>query len=79
MQVGGVGMAGGPVQEEKGRPGEPVQNISDVGGGGGVLASLPGQERVTLESLHLHYTQETISPSTIFWITRCTFYFFSIE
>ncbi len=30
-----VGMAGGPVQEEKGRPGGPVQNISDVGGGGG--------------------------------------------
>ncbi len=29
-----VGMAGGPVQEEKGRPGGPVQNISDVGGGG---------------------------------------------
>jgi len=26
-------MAGGPVQEEKGRPGGPVQNISDVGGG----------------------------------------------
>ena len=28
-------MAGGPVQEEKARPGGPVQNISDVGGGGG--------------------------------------------
>ena len=28
-----VGMAGGPVQEEKGRPGGLVQNISDVGGG----------------------------------------------
>ncbi len=32
---------GWPVQEEKGRPGGPVQNISDVGGGG---ASLPAQE-----------------------------------
>ena len=30
------GMAGGPVQEDTGRPGGPVQNISDVGGGGGV-------------------------------------------
>ena len=28
------GMAGGPVQEDTGRPGGPVQNISDVGGGG---------------------------------------------
>ena len=28
------GMAGGPVQEDTGRPGGPVQNIS-VGGGGG--------------------------------------------
>ena len=37
------GMAGGPVQEEKGRPGGPVQNIS-VGGGGGALAALPPQE-----------------------------------
>ncbi len=33
------GMAGGPVQEEEGRPGGPVQNISDVGG-----ASLAAQE-----------------------------------
>ncbi len=43
-------MAGGPVQEEKAGPGGPVQNIFDVGGGGGgrvgggILASLPGQE-----------------------------------
>ncbi len=29
---GSVGMAGGPVQEEEGGPGGPVQNISDVGG-----------------------------------------------
>ncbi len=28
------GQAGGPVQEEKARPGGPVQNISDVGVGG---------------------------------------------
>jgi hypothetical protein len=28
-------MAGGPVQEEKARPGGPVQNIFYVGGGGG--------------------------------------------
>ncbi len=36
----GGGMAGGPVQEEEGRPGGPVQNIYDVGGG----ASLAAQE-----------------------------------
>ncbi len=29
-----VGMAGEPVQEEKGRPGGPIQNISDVRRGG---------------------------------------------
>ncbi len=29
-----MGQAGGPVQEEKARPGGPVQNISDVRGGG---------------------------------------------
>ncbi len=29
------GMAGGLVQEDTGRPGGPVQNISVVGGGGG--------------------------------------------
>ena len=35
------GIAGGPVQEDTGRPGGPVQNISVVGGeGGGALAAL---------------------------------------
>ncbi len=35
------GMAGGPVQEDTGRSGGPVQNISVVvGGGGGALATL---------------------------------------
>jgi hypothetical protein len=35
-----VGMAGGPVQEEKGVQGGSVQNISDVGGGGRGLCTL---------------------------------------
>jgi hypothetical protein len=34
FECGGGGQAGGPVQEEKARPGGPVQNIYDVGGGG---------------------------------------------
>jgi hypothetical protein len=34
-------MAGGPVQEDTGRPGGPVHNFSVVGGGrGGALAAL---------------------------------------
>ncbi len=32
----GWGWLAGPVQEEKSRPGRPVQNIFDVGGGGGL-------------------------------------------
>ena len=44
-------MAGGPVQEEKARPGGPVQNISDVGGGEGQLSSLSAQE-LTHSSLY---------------------------
>ena len=55
-------MAGGPVQEEKARPGGPVQNISDVGGRGGLSAS-SGTD--TLESVQHHYAQETISLSNI--------------
>ncbi len=34
------GMAGGPVQEDTGSPGGPVQNISVGGGGGGAMAAL---------------------------------------
>ncbi len=50
-------MAGRPVQEEKGRPGGPVQNISDVGGGGGGHTGLSawsgkGQIGVSTPSLH---------------------------
>ena len=70
-----VGMAGGPVQEEKGGPGGPVQNISDVGGGGGTERTGTN----TLEFLQLHYAQETTSPSTILCFTRCIFYFVSGE
>ncbi len=33
FEWGGGGQAGGPVKEEKARPGGQVQNISDVGGG----------------------------------------------
>jgi hypothetical protein len=74
-----VGMAGGPVQEEKGRPGGPVQNISDVGGrgGGSVLSACSGRD--LLESLKHHYAQETISLSTILCFTRRRFYFFGVE
>jgi hypothetical protein len=72
-------MAGGPVQEEKARPGEPVQNISDVGGGGGpaVLSVSSGTD--TFESVQHHYAQEMISLSTILCVTRRTFYFFGFE
>ena len=51
---GGGGMAGGLVQEEKGRPGGPVQNISDVGGrgGGSVLSACSGRD--LLESVKHH-------------------------
>jgi hypothetical protein len=31
------------------------------------------------DTLHLHYTPETTSLSTILSITRCTFYFVSVE
>jgi hypothetical protein len=51
-----VGMVCGPVQEEKGRPGGPVQNISDVGGG----ASLPAQE-LTHCSLYNIITHKRLS------------------
>jgi hypothetical protein len=47
----GGGQAGGPVQEEKARPGGPVQNISDVGGGEVQLSSLSAQE-LTHSSLY---------------------------
>ncbi len=40
MNGGGGGQAGGPVQEEKARPGGPVQNIFDVGVGRGEGAYL---------------------------------------
>jgi hypothetical protein len=39
------GMAGGPVQEDMGRPGGPVQNISVVGGGGGWRTGRSGTYR----------------------------------
>ena len=55
------GMAGGPVQEDTGRPGGPVQNISDVGGG----ASLPAQE-LTHWSLYNIITHKRLSPCHIF-------------
>ncbi len=41
-------MDGGPVQEEEGRPGGQVQNISDVRGGGTGLSACSGKD--TLES-----------------------------
>jgi hypothetical protein len=50
-----VGKAGGPVQEEKGRPGGRVQNISDVGG-----ASLPAQN-LTHWSLYNIITHKRLS------------------
>ncbi len=47
-----MGMAGGPVQEEKGGPGGPVQNISDAGCGvGGGEVSLVRKGHIT-PSLH---------------------------
>jgi hypothetical protein len=61
------GIAGGPVQEDTGRPGGPVQNISVVGGGGGGGAHWLLWD--LLESLKHHYAQETISLSNILWIT----------
>jgi hypothetical protein len=57
-------MAGGPVQEEKARPGGPVQNIFDVGvgeGGRGILDSLPGQEG-THRSLYIFITHKRLPP-----------------
>ena len=39
----------------------------------------PWSGRDTMDSLHLHYTPETTSLSTILSITRCTFYFVSVE
>ncbi len=68
-----VGMAGGPVQEEKGRPDGSVQNISDVGG----LSASSGTD--TFESVQHHYAQETISLSNILWITRRRFYLYGFE
>jgi hypothetical protein len=70
----GGGMAGGLVQEDTGRPGGPVQNISDVGGG---LSASSGTD--TLESVQHHYAQETISLSNILWITRSRFYLYGFE
>jgi hypothetical protein len=58
---GGGGQAGGPVQEEKARPGGPLQNISDVGGG----ASLPAQE-LTDWSLCNIITHKRLSPCQTF-------------
>jgi hypothetical protein len=77
--LNGGGMAGGPVQEEKGRPGGPVQKFSDVGGrgGGSVLSACSGRD--LLESVKHHYAQETTSPSSILCFTRRIFYFFSFE
>jgi hypothetical protein len=71
-------MAGGPVQEEKARPGGPVQNIFDVGGGGHTgFSAWSGRD--ILELSHLHYARDTISLSTFLCITRHTFYFASGE
>ena len=72
------GMAGGPVQEDTGSPGGPVQNISVVGGGGHTGRSA-SSGRDLLESLKHHYAQETISLSNILWITRRRFYLFGVE
>ncbi len=42
MNGGGGGMAGGPVQEKKARPGGPVKNIFEKGGGeGGIWLLFP--------------------------------------
>ncbi len=57
----GGGQAGGPVQEEKARPGGPVQNISDVGGGEGQPSSLSAQE-LTHSSLYNIITHKRLSP-----------------
>jgi hypothetical protein len=66
-------MAGGPVQEEKARPGGPVQNIFDVGGGGGggrgILASLPGQEG-THRSLYTVIRLKRLPPRQQFSASR---------
>ncbi len=70
------GMAGGPVQDDTGRPGGPVQNIS-VGGEGGGGAHWPLWD--ILESLKRHYAQDTTSLSTILCFTRRRFYFFGVE
>ncbi len=45
------GQAGGPVQEEKARPGGPVQNISDVRGGGRNGTDRNGHIRIFTSSL----------------------------
>ncbi len=54
-------MAGGPVQEDTGRPGGPVQNISVGGGGGGRTG-----RSVTYWSLKNIITHRRLSPSQQF-------------
>ena len=63
--LNGGGMAGGPVQEDTGRPGGPVQNIS-VGGGGALAAlgligvfktSLRTRDYLPVNNSLLHKTQ----------------------
>ncbi len=75
----GGGQAGGPVEEEKARPGGPVQNLSDVGGGGGPALLSVSSGTDTFESVQHHYAQEMISLSTILCVTRRTFYIFGFE
>ncbi len=71
---GGDGWRAGTRGEGQAR--RPVQNISDVGGGGGLSAS-SGTD--TYESVQHHYAQETISLSNILWITRRRFYLYGFE